>query len=163
MKYMGSKNRIAKYIAPIIQSYVDRGCNGYLEAMVGGANMIDKIECDKKYGCDVNEYLIELLKYAKSNKLPEIISKDDYTSVRLNMDEYDKWYVGLVGFCASYNSKWFSGYANNVKTKNGEIRNYTDEAIRNLIKQSPKLDGINFKCCSFQNINTNISNYGILS
>lgn len=39
MKYVGSKNRIAKYIAPIIQSYIDDmgdKCNGYWEPFVGG-------------------------------------------------------------------------------------------------------------------------------
>ena len=45
MKYMGSKNRLSKELAPIIQSYVDKGCSGYLEPFVGGANMIDKIKC----------------------------------------------------------------------------------------------------------------------
>lgn len=34
MKYQGSKSRIAKYIVPIIQSYIDKmgnECNGYWE------------------------------------------------------------------------------------------------------------------------------------
>ena len=45
MKYVGSKNRLAKQIAPIIQSYVDKpNCKGYIEPFVGGANMIDKIK-----------------------------------------------------------------------------------------------------------------------
>lgn len=49
MKYVGSKNRLAKQLAPIIQSYIDTSnCKGYIEPFVGGANMIDKIKCDKK-------------------------------------------------------------------------------------------------------------------
>lgn len=39
MKYQGSKARLSKYIAPIIQSYIDSmgdRCNGYLEPFVGG-------------------------------------------------------------------------------------------------------------------------------
>ena len=48
MKYVGSKNRLSKQIAPIIQRYViekmiHKG-NGYWEPFVGGANMIDKIK-----------------------------------------------------------------------------------------------------------------------
>mgnify|MGYP001075335967 CR=1 FL=1 len=46
MKYVGSKNRISKELAPIIQSYITEDTKGYLEPFVGGANMIDKI---KKY------------------------------------------------------------------------------------------------------------------
>lgn len=58
MKYVGSKNRIAKYIAPIIQSKIDElgyKCNGYFEPFVGGANIIDKVRCPYKYGYDSNK------------------------------------------------------------------------------------------------------------
>ena len=44
MKYMGSKNRIAKHIVPIIQRYIDKtNPKSYIEPFVGGANVIDKI------------------------------------------------------------------------------------------------------------------------
>ena len=44
MKYVGSKNRISKYIAPILQGYIDRNnVEIYYEPFVGGANMVDKI------------------------------------------------------------------------------------------------------------------------
>ena len=76
MQYMGSKNRLAKELVPIIQSYITEKTKGYLEPFVGGANMIDKISCDKKYGCDLNEYLIELLKYSAENELPETITEE---------------------------------------------------------------------------------------
>ena len=37
MKYMGSKSRIAKYIVPIIQEYIDKNeIKNYLEPFVGG-------------------------------------------------------------------------------------------------------------------------------
>lgn len=37
MVYQGSKNRLAKDLVPIIQSYVDNpNCVGYLEPFVGG-------------------------------------------------------------------------------------------------------------------------------
>ena len=41
MKYMGSKSRIAKYIVPIIQKYIDEsGYICYVESMVGGAMLL---------------------------------------------------------------------------------------------------------------------------
>lgn len=58
---MGSKNRLSKQIVPIIQNYIDNGCNGYLEPFVGGANIIDKIECDNKIGSDIDKYVISVL------------------------------------------------------------------------------------------------------
>lgn len=165
MKYVGSKNRLSKQIAPIIQKYIDElggSCKGYWEPFVGGANMIDKIKCDNKYGSDTHRYLIALLQHIQLtvNDIPKTISKEEYISVRNNPDLYPDWYVGLVGFCASYNGKWFGGYANGVKTKIGTIRNYTDEAIANLIKQAPTLKNIHFGCKDFRNT-SNIHNYVI--
>ena len=43
MEYVGSKNRIASELAPIIQSFITENTKGYFEPFVGGANMIDKI------------------------------------------------------------------------------------------------------------------------
>ncbi len=67
MKYVGSKDKLSKYIAPILQSYITDNIKGYLEIFVGGANMIDKIKCNNKIGMDIHEELIELLKYSQTN------------------------------------------------------------------------------------------------
>ena len=59
MKYMGSKNRIAKYIIPIMLS--ERKENQtWVEPFVGGANIIDKID-GERIGADINPYLISVL------------------------------------------------------------------------------------------------------
>lgn len=154
MKYVGSKARLSKQLAPIIQSYIDGmgdKCNGYWEPFVGGANMIDKIKCSHKYGSDSHKYLIALLRHIQQtiDDLPDTITEDEYSAVHTNPDAYPDWYVGLVGFCASYNAKWLGGYANGVKTKIGTVRNYTDEAIQNIKKQSPALEGISFACRNY--------------
>lgn len=39
---MGSKNKISKYIVPIIQSYINKDTNGYLEPFVGGGILLIK-------------------------------------------------------------------------------------------------------------------------
>lgn len=107
--------------------------------------------------------MIALLKHVQDtiSDIPETISEGEYNLVKNNMDDYDDWYVGLVGFCACYNGKFFDSYANNVKTKIGTIRNYTDEAIRNIKKQSVNLKNISFDCCDFNDINDNIKNFVI--
>lgn len=83
---------------------------------------------------------------------PTEITKEEYTIVRLNPQNYENWYVGLVGFCASYKGKWFGGYANETMD-NGRLRNYSNEAIRNLIKQSPNLNNIKFYCRDYYTAN----------
>lgn len=37
MQYVGSKNKLSKDLAPIIQSYIKSDTKGYLEPFVGGA------------------------------------------------------------------------------------------------------------------------------
>ena len=151
MKYVGSKNRLSKELAPIIQSYITDGIRGYLEPFVGGANMIDKIKCDKKIGCDIHEELIELLKYVQilDNKLPETIIEDEYKLVKNSKDQYDKWYVGLVGFCCGFGAKYFGGYARSMKADKITPRNMSNEAIRNIEKQRVNLTEIDFRNKSF--------------
>ena len=63
MQYMGSKNRFSKDLIPIIQGYIDNmnNCKGFLVPFCGGANIEDKIKCDKKISCDSHYYLVELL------------------------------------------------------------------------------------------------------
>lgn len=173
MKYMGSKSRIAKYIAPIIQKYIDElNCKYYLEPFVGGANMIDKINCDTKIGSDENRYLIALLKRVQENKpLYESVPKDLYNKARTafnNKDtsEFEDWEVGNIGFLASYNGRWFDGgYAKSgyEKTKNGErFRDYYREAKDNLLKQAPDLNGIKFSCKDYRYYNqVNLKNFVI--
>lgn len=152
MKYVGSKNRLAKEIVPILSRYLeDNKLANYVEPFVGGANIIDKIAPTyNRCGFDTNPYLIALLRYAQEypEKLVGSVSKEEYIQVRDCKVLYPDWFIGLVGFCYSYNSKFFGGYANNVQTKDG-IRNYGDEALRNLKKQAPNLKGIYFECSSF--------------
>lgn len=152
MQYMGSKARLSKELAPIIQSYIQDDTKGYIEPFVGGANMIDKIIHNNKIGVDINEYLIELLKYAQNKELPESISEDEYNKVRNNKESYPKWYVGLVGFCGSFGAKWFGGFV-----KGNDNRDRQKEAIDNLRKQAKleQFKNIKFVSKSFLNLPKN--------
>lgn len=149
MRYVGSKNKLSKDLAPIIQSYINKDTKGYLEPFVGGANMIDKIQCSNKIGCDIHKQLISLLQYAQEygDLLPERISEDTYNEVKNNKEKYEDWYLGLVGFCSSFGAKYFGGYARDGKGDNSG--KWSAGAIKNLKKQIPNLKNIKFQCCSF--------------
>lgn len=148
---MGSKSRIAKYIVPILQSYIDKNnCKLYIEPFCGGCNIIDKIKCDKKIGSDNQEYLIELFKNLELiQTLPNTVTKEHYAKVRdcfnNKNNDFEKWYIGAIGFLASYNGRFFDGgYAGKIKTKTGITRDYFNEAKRNLLNQIPNLMNIQF-------------------
>lgn len=135
---MGSKARLTKDIAPIINQCIkDYNISEYIEPFVGGSNMIEHIECENRYGFDNNEYLIEFWKALQDgwNPLDVEMSKEFYDKVKDDKDEYPKYIVALTGLCATYNAKWFGGYAGVVHTKIGTDRNYYDEAVRNVLKQ----------------------------
>lgn len=149
---MGSKNKISKYIIPIIESYLTSDKKLYIEPFVGGANIIDKINFKNKLGSDNNEYLIELLRYIQdlSNDLPKSFTREEYYNLKENIKSYPKWYVGLVAFCGSYGAKWFGGYAKSPDTETSNPRNRVAEAINNLEKQRKNLQGIKFVHKSFE-------------
>ena len=155
MRYVGSKSRLSKELTPIIQSYITDETKGYIEPFVGGANMIDKINHKNKIGSDIHPQLIALLNYAKNpnNKLPNTITEEEYNRVRNNKDSYDDWYVGLVGFCATYGAKYFGGYARGVKGDKTTPRDYPNEGIRSLEKQRTALEGVRFYNKSFLDYN----------
>lgn len=155
MVYQGSKNKLAKYIAPIIQEYIDKNdIKTYIEPMVGGANMIDKIKCDKKIGSDINEELIALLKYAQSDNdlsiAPDVCTFEHYADVRedrkLRTHKYSKEYIALIGYCASYGGRYFDGgYGRD--SKGG--RSIYNKRLNNFKQQASMLNNIEFVCCDY--------------
>ena len=144
MKYMGSKNRIAKEILPIILK--DRKENQwYVEPFCGGLGTFDKV-IGKRIGADKNKYLIAMWKGLQENRdKPIEISKELYSKARTEYNngtniEFDDFMIGWIGWMASFNGRFFDGgYSGKTAT-----RDYVDEQIRNTLKQIPLLDGAIF-------------------
>lgn len=148
MKYMGSKNRIAKEILPIMLEHKTDEMT-WVEPFVGGANMIDKVE-GKRIGADINPFLIDALIAIRDciNDLPrnnKEFTEADYKELRGSSDYK---YKGYAGFAFSYSGKWLGGWCRDGKGK----RDYVQEAYRNAIKQNPKLNGIRFVCDSYRDL-----------
>jgi len=148
MKYMGSKNRHAKELLPIILK--DRKPRQfYVEPFVGGANMIDKVDGDR-IGADVHPHLICLLDAVANGWIPpENVTEEEYKKAQ--KERFIDALTGFVGFGASYSGKWFGGYARGNNT-NGTPRNYAAESRRNLLEQASKINGVVFVCSPYDQL-----------
>jgi len=143
---MGSKNRIAKHILPIMLEHRKEG-QYWVEPFVGGANMIDKVE-GLRIGNDSHVYLIALLKALQNGWIPPTqVTKEYYYEIKSNPDSYKPEVVGFVGFLCSFGGKWWGGYAKNTKGDN-----YAERGSRVLSKQAIKLNGISFCSCSYHGL-----------
>lgn len=166
MKYMGSKNRHAKELLPIILKH-RKTDQWYVETFVGGANMIDKVD-GKRIGNDYHPYLISLLNHVQSEgEMPDFVTEQEYANVRVMLKETDvrtitripDWKIGFIGFCCSFGGKWMGGYARNIKKDypdaeilNSTTHNYCSQSKRNLLKQAPNLKGVIFTNKSYLDI-----------
>jgi DNA adenine methylase len=138
MKYMGSKNRIAKHILPIMLAE-RKPDQWWVEPFVGGANLIDKVY-GKRIGADINHYLIDalitirdcVLDLPKNNSE---FTEEDYKQLRKSGDYK---YKGYAGFAFSYSGKWLGGWRRDRLGK----RDYVNESYKNALKQSPLLQGV---------------------
>lgn len=148
MKYMGSKNRHAKQLLPIILA--NRKENQlYVEPFVGGANMIDKVD-GRRFGSDVHKYLISMWQAVSEGWLPKNnYTEEDYNNIRTNKEKYSEHLVGYVGFALSYSGKWFGGWRRDGAGK----RNYVQESFNNAHKQFPNLVGVSFVHSSYDELN----------
>lgn len=157
MKYMGSKAKIAKYIVPIIQQKIEEsGSSTYIEPFAGGCNVIDKVKAEKRIASDKNRYLMALFKHLQDGGgLPEHITREEYNKVRANIEMFPAWYVGAVGFLASYNGRFFDGgYAGFGKDK-GRVRDYYRESKNNILNQMQQggIAGVQFQNKDYKELN----------
>ena len=147
MKYMGSKNRIAKYILPIILK--DRGVNQwYVEPFVGGANMIDKVG-GNRLGADLNSPLVACLNDLSKGWLPQKeVTEEFFNQVKEDNSLVDVATLGYIGTQLTYGAMWFSTY----RRDNTGLRDYANEAFRHVEKQASKIKGVSFKSCSYSDL-----------
>lgn len=158
MKYMGSKNRIAKHLLPIMLE--NRNDRTWVEPFVGGANMIDKVD-GKRIGADFNEYLIAMWKELQNGWTPpDFVSEDEWRDVKTEMEnKYEKHYIAFVRLGCSFGADWNGGYARNVRKDkpnaellNSTTKSYCGQSKRNILKQLPNLKSVEFINSSYQDL-----------
>ncbi len=151
---MGSKNRIAKHILPIMLKDRKEG-QYWVEPFVGGANMIDKVE-GNRIGADFNEYTIEALKFIRDFITPKNdteFSEKDYNNAaecyRAKLKITPVECYALIAF--SFGAKWVGGWSRG-KNSNGEQRDYVSEQYRASERQKPLLQSVELIHSSYSDL-----------
>lgn len=142
MKYMGSKNRIAKHILPImLQAARERGITKWVEPFVGGGNMIDKVPAEfDRVGYDINEHVIMAMIDIRDNVhlLPDSFSFEQRNYFKKQpAASITSWACIVTSFGADLSG----GYA---REKGSDDSTFVGYGKRNAIKQSPKIQGVDF-------------------
>lgn len=152
MKYMGSKNRIAKHLLPIMLAECEKhGITKWVEPFVGGANMIDKVpDTFERIGYDLNPHTIAALIGIRDHveEFPLLITREQYYSIKGSQPNP---ITSLIRFELSFGAVFESTFTIDDKRKGR--KNRTEQARLNIIKQSPKIQNVQFICDSYENLN----------
>jgi DNA adenine methylase len=149
MKYVGSKNRIAKEILKIMLPY--RKENTYwVEPFVGGGNLIDKVD-GFRIGSDKNKNVIDALLSIKNHidDLPKNnleFSEIDYNKLKDSDNNY--LHKAYASFAFSYGGKYLGGWCRDSLNK----RDYVSEAYKNAVKQNKALSNVELYDCDYKDL-----------
>lgn len=150
MKYMGSKNRIAKHILPVmLKEMEEKGYSTWVEPFVGGGNMIDKVPCTfRRIGADLNGHVIKALIDIrdKPKLLPEKFTFDERKFWR---DQEPTEFMSWACIVTSFGADLLGGYAREAGSDDSTFCGY---GKRNALKQSPKIQDVEFICCSYKDL-----------
>lgn len=154
MTYMGSKSKLAGNICPLLQRTIkENGVNTYIECFVGGANIIDKIKCEHRFGYDRSDTLIALLRQA-ADDFDQVLKEGSrelwdkgkaYVKDGIMPEDMTLADIGAMEFLGSFSAGGFPrGYAKTTTSRNP----YQERYIA-LQKQAPALKGIEFGCQNY--------------
>jgi len=82
---------------------------------------------------------------------PKDVTRKYWIGLKANIKNYSDYLVGYVGICCSYNGIFLGSYSGKTQTKEG-IRDYQEEAFRNLLKQALKLKDVDFINISYDKL-----------
>lgn len=142
MVYMGSKNRISKFILPImIKEANGKGITTWVEPFVGGANMIDKVpNIFKRIGIDYNPHTIAALIAIRDlvDKMPTKVTEEYYKEIKgTDPEPIKSWIRFVCGFAGIFEGTY-------ARRKGSDETTFVGFGRRNAQKQSPNLQDVEF-------------------
>ena len=155
MRYLGSKTRIKNDIIPIITRHLD-GTNEFVDAFMGGANVIDGVDYPNKVGIEINRYVCAMWTKIRNfgiKWIPQAFDEEDYYEVKSDYknktEQFENALIGYVGNCLSFGSKWFGGFAKyNPKKKEDHVKEAYN-GVKKQVKNFKYLDQTRFINASY--------------
>ena len=150
MKYMGSKNRIAKHLLPIMLKEAEKhGITKWVEPFVGGANMIDKVpDSFERVGYDLNGHVVQALIDIRDNP-KDLLDKFSAEERNFWKKQEPKSLYSHACIITSFGADLNGGYA---REKGSDETTFCGYEKRNALKQSPKIQNVQFICDSYENL-----------
>lgn len=152
MRYIGGKNRIAKYLSPII---LETKPEVVVEPFCGSLNVTIRLLQDDPdlivHASDAHEDLIDMWKAVQGGwRPPDKLSREEYKELKDSKESSPL--RTFAGYGCSFAGKWFGGYA--ADSKGG---NYAQFALNSIMRRVPFLDRVVLSCASYQDVMVNNS------
>ena len=146
MHYFGGKFKISKDLANVLNP-ITKG-KPFVDLFCGACNVVEKITtASSRMANDNNPYLVALLKAIQDGyEPPTCVTREQYNYVMNHLDE-NPVLSGFVGIGCSFSGGWKNGYARPVNSSH----NFPKEAHNTLLRQKPKLGGVTFTSCDYNN------------
>ncbi len=145
MRYLGGKNKIAKYLAVELNRY-DAGVT-YVEPFMGSCWVTCEVEYKKRIAGDLHDEVVELYhKIAQGWVPPRSVSREEFEDIRDNRatGKYPRELVAFVGFGCAFAASYWRGYA-------GEI--FANQCCNSLLRKKEKLRGVHYFSSDYRDLN----------
>lgn len=116
MNYLGGKTILSKYLAPIIQSFINYDTSWYVEPFVGGCGMMSKVSFLKRRGYDIDKHVIGFWNDYIYNdwEPPKRVSRWMYRELKNNQHRYPDALVALYKYGLSFRGKAWGRYSGKI-------------------------------------------------
>ena len=146
MKYLGGKQRLGKYISPVllqIYEFYKNHLKGYLEPFCGSLGVLKNMTENNINKIEANDYhpdLIQLWKEVQSGSFifPKSIFDDEYKVAIL----LETKCIQGVCYGMSFGGRFFGAYSQ--KYLNGKNEDFCKEMVNSLNRIAPKIKNVKF-------------------
>lgn len=141
MHYLGGKARLADKFAPMLQAAIDapQSTRVFVEAFVGGFNIMPHIACDRAICNDLHPAVISLYRALQTGwQPPRTFSREEYQAAKAAMDWMDPR-TAFAAFGVSFSGREWGAYVES--TPEADV---CRRAAEGLLRKARAMRGVTF-------------------